>query len=206
MALAPVPTPEVLWRQPPVLAMAALPGRTLGRAGQPAVASPGAWAAVGAVLRTLHDAPLPPWPGTSIDELAARLAAAADWFAASEVLPADAVRRHRQLAEAVLRPHEPRFIHGDLHLEHVFVDGDQVTGIIDWSEAAPGHPMSDLAALTLSDEDHLDQLLVGYGHDDVDRDVVLAWRSFRCLVAVPWLAENGYGPPEDYPEVAVLGT
>ncbi|MGH8921312.1 MAG: aminoglycoside phosphotransferase family protein, partial [Actinomycetes bacterium] len=27
MALAPIPTPQVLWRKPPVLAPAALPGR-----------------------------------------------------------------------------------------------------------------------------------------------------------------------------------
>src|SRR5947209_9298497 len=63
MALAPVPTPEILWRKPPVLAVAALPGRTLGRLEEPSAASSAAWAAVGAVLRTLHDAPLPPWPG-----------------------------------------------------------------------------------------------------------------------------------------------
>jgi hypothetical protein len=30
MALAPIPTPEVLWRKPPVLALAALPGTALG--------------------------------------------------------------------------------------------------------------------------------------------------------------------------------
>lgn len=35
MALAPIPTPEVLWRQPPVLALAALPGKALGRLGEP---------------------------------------------------------------------------------------------------------------------------------------------------------------------------
>jgi hypothetical protein len=35
MSLAPVPTPEVLWRNPPVLAIAALPGTTLGRLGRP---------------------------------------------------------------------------------------------------------------------------------------------------------------------------
>ncbi|MBH0246612.1 hypothetical protein I3W98_33170, partial [Streptomyces cavourensis] len=33
MSLAPVPTPEVLWRRPPVLALAALPGTVLGRLG-----------------------------------------------------------------------------------------------------------------------------------------------------------------------------
>ena len=65
MALAPIPTPEVLWRQPPVLALAALPGTALGRLGEPSAASPAAWAAAGAAARMLHDAPLPPWPGRS---------------------------------------------------------------------------------------------------------------------------------------------
>lgn len=40
MSLAPVPTPEVLWRKPPVLATAALPGTTLGRLGGPSTGSP----------------------------------------------------------------------------------------------------------------------------------------------------------------------
>ena len=73
MAMAPVPTPEILWRKPPVLALAALPGTALGRLGEPSTASPAAWAAAGAAIRTLHDAPLPPWPGRSSGELASRL-------------------------------------------------------------------------------------------------------------------------------------
>jgi hypothetical protein len=40
MAAAPIPTPDVLWRRPPVLALAALPGSALGRLGQPSTASP----------------------------------------------------------------------------------------------------------------------------------------------------------------------
>ena len=40
MALAPVPTPQVRWRQPPVLALAALPGTALGRLGEPSAAPP----------------------------------------------------------------------------------------------------------------------------------------------------------------------
>ena len=62
MALVPVPTPEILWRKPPVLALAALPGTTLGRLGGPSTGSPAAWAAAGAAIRKLHEAPLPPWP------------------------------------------------------------------------------------------------------------------------------------------------
>src|SRR5580693_2006062 len=60
MARAPIPTPEVLWRRPPVLALAAVPGRALGRLGQPSSASSAAWAAAGAAVRRLHDAPAPP--------------------------------------------------------------------------------------------------------------------------------------------------
>ncbi|MGW4026081.1 aminoglycoside phosphotransferase family protein, partial [Streptomyces sp. NPDC005009] len=63
MSLAPVPTPEVLWRKPPVLAIAALPGTTLGRLGGPSTGAPAAWAAAGAAIRKLHEAPLPPRPG-----------------------------------------------------------------------------------------------------------------------------------------------
>src|SRR3954470_5267621 len=135
MAMAPVPTPEILWRKPPVLALAALPGQALGRLEEPSTASPAAWAAVGAVIRTLHDAPLPPWPGRSVDELAARLDGECEWLVANDVLPVDVVKRNRRLAETALRPWTPTFIHGDLQLDHVFVAGDEVTGIIDSSEA-----------------------------------------------------------------------
>ena len=63
MALAPIPTPPVLWREPPVLAIAAVPGTALGVLGEPSPASSAAWGAAGAAIRRLHDAPLPPWPG-----------------------------------------------------------------------------------------------------------------------------------------------
>lgn len=203
MRMAPVPTPEILWRHPPALALAAVPGKALGRLGEPSTASAAAWAAVGAALRRLHDAPLPPIPAKSVDELAARLATECDWLVANKVLPADVVSRNRELAEVALRPWTPAFIHGDLHIEHVFVDGDEITGILDWSEAAQGDALLDLATLTLAHDEHLDDVIAGYG-TDVNRDMIRAWRSWRCLVAIRWLYENGYGPPAEYPEVAVL--
>ena len=203
MAMAPVPTPEVLWREPPVLALAALRGRALGRLREPSTASPAAWVAAGAAIRRLHDAPLPPWPGNSVDELAERLDSQCEWLVANDVLPADVVTRNRRLAEAALRPWTPAFTHGDLHIEHVFTDGAEITGIIDWSGACQGDPLYDLAVLTLGHEEHLDDVIAGYGAE-VDRDLIRAWRSWRCLVAVRWLFENGYGAPEEYPEVAVL--
>ena len=146
MAMAPVPTPEILWRKPPVLALAALRGTALGRLGGPSAASSAAWAAAGAAVRTLHDAPLPPWPGRSLDELASRPDGECEWLVASDVLPADVVTRNRQLAETALRPWTPVFIHGDLQVDHVFVDGDEVTGVVDWSEASQGDALFDVAS------------------------------------------------------------
>lgn len=203
MAMAPVPTPEVLWRNPPVLALATVPGSALAVLGEPSTASPAAWASARAAIRSLHDAPLPPWPGKSLDELASRLDNECDWLVANEVLSIDVVTRNRQLAETALRPWTSVFSHGDLHVEHIFVEGDEITGIIDWSEASQGDAAFDLATLTLGHEEHLDHVIAGYG-TDFDRDLIRAWRAWRCLIAIRWLTENGYGPPEAYPEVAVL--
>ena len=200
MAMAPVPTPEILWRKPPVLALAALPGTALGRLGEPATASSAAWTAAGAAARTLHDSLLPPWPGRSLDELAARLDGECEWLVANDVLPNDVVTRNRSIAEAALRPWTPVFTHGDLQITHVFVDGDEVTGIIDWSEACQGDALHDLASLTLAHEEHLGDVVAGYG-TDVDLDVIRAWWSLRCLLAVRWLDEHGWDP---WPELGVL--
>lgn len=203
MALAPIPTPQILWRKPPVLALAALPGTPLGRLGEPSTASPAAWSAAGAALRRLHDAPLPPWPGRSIDEIAARLDDECEWLITNGVLPSDLVARNRQIADAALRPWTPVFAHGDLQLAHVFVDGDEITGVIDWSEAAKGDALYDLAILTLGHEEHLGDVVAGYG-TDVDLTVVRAWWSARSLLAIRWLAEHGFDPSSPGCEIDVL--
>ena len=183
--------------------LAALPGTALGHLGESSTASAAAWAAAGAAVRTLHDAPLPPWPGLSVDDLVLRLADESEWLIANDVLPADVVTRNRRLAETALRPWTPVFIHGDLQVDHVFVDGDEVTGIIDWSEASQGDALFDLAILTLGHPEHLGDVIAGYG-TDVDRDLIRAWYSMRCLTNMRWLSEHGYGTPERFPEVAVL--
>ncbi len=203
MAMAPVPTAEVLWRKPPVLALAVLPGRPIARLGQPSTASAAAWAAVGAALRRLHDAPLPPWPGRCYEEITSELDAECELLIANSVLPADLVTGNRQIAQAALRPWTPSFTHGDLHVAHVFVEADEVTGLIDWSEAAQGDALHDLACLTLGHRDRLGDVLAGYG-TDVDLDVIRGWWSLRCLMAVRWLAEHGFDPSEPGAEIDVL--
>ncbi len=177
MALAPIPTPEVLWRKPPVLALAALPGTALGRLQEPSIVSSAAWAAAGAAARMLHDAPLPPWAGWSLDDVTSRLDGECEWLVRNGVLPADVITRNRRVAEAALRPWTPVFTHGDLQVTHVFVDGDEITGVLDWSEAGQGDALY------------------------VDCDVIRAWWSLRSLRAVRWLVEHGFDP---WPEVAAL--
>lgn len=203
MAMAPVPTPEILWRKPPVLALATVPGTALGRLGEPSPAPPSAWAAAGATVRKLHDSPLPPWPGPGVDELATELDAECEWLVTSGTLPADLVTRNREIAGAALRPWTPVFVHGDLQLAHVFVEGDEVTGIIDWTEASQGDALFDLAILTLGNEDRLDDVVAGYGAD-VDLDVIRAWWSLRSLVAIRWLVEHGFDPAAPGCEIDVL--
>ncbi|HEU0131191.1 MAG TPA: aminoglycoside phosphotransferase family protein [Mycobacteriales bacterium] len=216
MATAPLPTPEVLWRKPPVLALAAVPGAALGVLREPSPASSAAWVAAGAAIRALHDAPPPPWPSSQCQQrpvpgsagmigFPPLLDAECEWLVANDVVPADVVRRNREIAAAALRPWTPVFVHGDLQIAHLFVDGDEVSGVVDWSEGGHGDAMYDLATLTLAHEERLDEVVAGYG-GDVEIDVIRAYWSLRSLMEVRWLAEHGYGAPATFPEVAVLNS
>ncbi len=205
MALAPVPTPQVLWRHHPVLAIALVPGTALGKFGYPSSVGPASRTAAGAAVRALHDTPPPPWAGTTADELRERLDGACDWITANATVPLEVLEHNRRVADLVLRPCTPVFAHGDLQPDHIFVTDDQVTGIIDWSGAGPGDPMYDLAVLTLGHPEHLHDVAAGYG-DDIEFDVIRGWWSYRCLTAIPWLFEHGFGAAETYPETALLMT
>lgn len=203
MALAPVPTPEVLWHQPPVLALAALRGTPLGKLGRPESAAASAWRATGAAVRLLHDAPPPPWPSGSLEETATELETECAWLLDNDVLPRPLVTRNRELAEVALQPSTPVFRHGDLQVAHVFVEGDEITGVLDWSEAGQGDGRYDLASLTLGHPEHLDDVITGYGAD-VDLDVIRGWWSLRSLTAIRWLVEHGFDPAAPGCEIDVL--
>ncbi|GAB2533819.1 phosphotransferase family protein [Nocardia heshunensis] len=203
MAAAPVPTAKILWRKPSVLALAALPGTALGRLGEPSSASAAAWAAAGAALRMLHEAPLPRRSGRTPDQLAAELDAECAWLVTNNVLPVDIIARNRRIAEVALRPWTPVFTHGDLQVAHVFVDADTITGVLDWSEAAPGDAMYDLATLTLGHPDRLRDVVSGYG-TAVDLEVIRGWWSLRSLRGVRWLIEHGFDPTAPGCEIDVL--
>ncbi|HWC22478.1 MAG TPA: aminoglycoside phosphotransferase family protein [Flexivirga sp.] len=204
MTLAPIPTAEILWQRPSVLALKTLSGGPLGLLGEPSTRSSAAWVAAGAAIRKLHQAPLPPWVGPGPDEIAAELDERCDWLVANDVLPVDLVTRNRAVAAAALRDWSPVFRHGDLQIAHVFIDeDDEVAGILDWSEAAQGDALYDLATLTLGHPEHLDDLIAGYG-SPVDRDVIRGWWSVRSLHAARWLIEHGFDPDAPGCEFDVL--
>jgi Ser/Thr protein kinase RdoA (MazF antagonist) len=203
MTVAPIPTAKILWRKPPVLALATLPGAPLGHLGEPSTASAAAWAAAGAAVRTLHDAPLPPWESHRYSDEAPNLDSECAWLLANDVLPADLVRRNREIAKGALRPPVPVYTHGDLQCDHVFVDGDEVTGVLDWSGAGQGDAMFDLAILTLGHPERLNDVIAGYG-DGVELDVIRAHWSLRSLTAIRWLLEHGFDPFLPGCEVGVL--
>ena len=156
----------------------------------------------------LHDAPLRPWPGWSLDEVASQLDSECEWLVTNGVLPTDLVARSRRIAEAALRPWTPVFTHGDLQIthvfadgDHVFVDGDEITGVIDWSEAGQGDALYDLATLTLGHEEHLGDVVAGYG---TEVDMIHAWSSWRSLGAARWLIKHGFDPSSPGAEFDVL--
>ena len=67
----------------------------------------------------------------------------------------------------------------------MFVDGDEITGVIDWSEAGRGDALFDLATMTLGHE-HLGDVVAGYG-TDVDLDVIRAGgRCEACWRSAGW--------------------
>ena len=60
---------------------------------------------------------------------------------------------------------------------------------------AQGDALYDLAVLTLGHEEHLDDVVAGYG-TDVDLDAIRGWWLWRSLVAVRWLVEHGFDPSQ----------
>lgn len=204
MDLAPVPTARIRWHQAPVAALEELAGSPLGRLGDPTSRSSAAWRSTGAAIQKLHGAPLPPWIAPGPSEITTELDAECEWLVTSGVLSDELVVRNRDVAAVALREWSPAFTHGDLQIAHVFLDeNDAVTGILDWSEAAQGDPLYDLATLTLGHPEHLDDLVAGYG-SPVDRHVIRGWWSVRSLLAARWLIEHGFDPDAPGCEFDVL--
>jgi aminoglycoside phosphotransferase (APT) family kinase protein len=167
-----------------------------------------------AAVRTLHDASLPPWPSSQCQQQPAcssrgtvecppELDSECRLLVANNVVSADVVRRNPLVAEAALRPRTPVFIHGDLQIVHVLDDGDEASGVGDWSEGGQGDAMYDLATLTLTHEEHLYDVMARYG-GHIEIDVIRAYWSLRSLMEIRWLVSTATARRRRSHRVAVL--
>jgi aminoglycoside phosphotransferase (APT) family kinase protein len=174
--LSPLPVPDVVFadEESGVIAYRKLPGTPLNQTHVPdpeRLAEP-----LAAFLSALHNAP----PGKM------REVAPLDVYPAPTLLQ-DAeldyrdVAGHvppeeRELVERFLRetpPDEPRslcFCHNDLGAEHILVDANTITGVIDWTDAAITDPAHDFALIYRDlGPEILDRTLSHYeGHLDDD--------------------------------------
>lgn len=164
-----VMAPEIVESGPGYLLERALPG---SEASSAAVLEQ-----AGAHLRLLHEV-----PGDSYGFLHEGLSAS--WLEVLQrpldeldvlagIVDDELVRRLRGLRFADrLAIVAPRLLHGDLHPRHIYAEGNQLTGFIDWGDVAFGDPLFDLGRFSRAGAEPTDALLRGY---KIERTAALDW-------------------------------
>lgn len=191
----PVPVPEVLWFRsgdPSVLVLTEVRGRPL--TDQSSAAS---WREAGQVVRSLHDSPLLDWESWfDPAEVCRCIDLDRTWLVERGLLDRSLADEAHDRSTATLSARQVRstLTHRDLQAEHVYMDGDEVVGVIDWGDVGVGDPLYDVAVLTSRARDRVPDLERGYG--EVDREVLDAWWVERYLGEARWLVEHEYSPDE----------
>jgi hypothetical protein len=128
--------PEPLYARGGVMIYPWLPGSPLLGRELP----PGGAAALGGFIRQLHDIPLGLVGGLVPHDLADP----ADWLVGLSGAP-----EWLASIRADLPPAAASFVfcHADLGAEHILADGETITGVIDWSDAAITDPALDFARI-----------------------------------------------------------
>ncbi len=105
------------------------------------------------------------------------------------------------LDEAFADPFEPVLVHGDLGPEHLLHRGEELAGVIDWSDARVADPAIDFAWLLYeTSAPFTEQLLRSYGRTDE----TLRRRALVFHRLGPW-HEVIYGLDENRPELVASG-
>lgn len=105
------------------------------------------------------------------------------------VVPAELAERLRALdGFDRIKEVAPALLHGDLHLRHIYASGEELTGLIDWGDAAFGDPLFDLGRFSRAGSTATDALLNGYG---IERTPELDWtlafyRVVWSVMAMHW--------------------
>lgn len=121
------------------------------------VLRPGLATAYGRAVAAVHDLPArlveeAGLPVYSADEYRFRRLAELDRAAATGLVPTGLLTRWEKAVEEVgAWRFVPTCVHGDLAGENVLVEGDAVTGVVEWSETRVGDPADDLAWLAVGE-------------------------------------------------------
>jgi aminoglycoside phosphotransferase (APT) family kinase protein len=98
---------------------------------------------------------------------------------------ADAVEAVMNAHAAALSDVEGCLCHGDLKANHIFVEGQRLTGVIDWGDAVVGDPLWEIARYAhRGDAQSLSMLLSGYDPQGTMADEIV-WRI--PLYSVAWM-------------------
>ncbi len=162
---------------------------------------------LGRLLRALHGCDVLdelrerlPENWTRRADMAARVPLTVEKLAAIDGLWHAPERVHTLLEEALaLPPPEPAAVcHGDLHFRHVLVDGDRVSGLIDWIDLCRGDPALDLQVVwSVLPPEHRGAFFAAYG--DVDDATLLRARAvafFLNAAIVEYSHHEGLGSVE----------
>jgi macrolide phosphotransferase len=130
---------------------------------------PGLAAAYGRAVAAIHDLPVrlveeAGLPVYTADEYRFRRLAEVDRAAATGQVPTRLLTRWEKAVEEVgAWRFVPCCVHGDLAGENVLVEGETVTGVVEWSETRVADPADDLAWLAIgATEPALDGVLAAY--------------------------------------------
>ncbi|TDO46044.1 phosphotransferase family enzyme [Kribbella sp. VKM Ac-2571] len=177
-----VPAPEVVASPAEYVIMRELPGGPL------AADSPD----LGAVLRTV---------GERIRRVHTIVDVSASWadrlwkvLDGLDVLPDGLAARVRAVVPGFVEyvaGVTPALLHGDLHLRHVYAEGPELTGILDWGDATYGDPLFDLARLSMAGPEVTAAFLAGYGVVDAPARTLSMYRALWSLIALQ--AEHAAG-------------
>ena len=172
------------------------------------VPGPGLTASLGRAVAAIHDLPLrviedSGLPVYDASEYRQRRLAEVDRAASTGKVPPRLLARwERALEEVGAWKFVPSPIHGDLAAESVLVEGDQVCGIIEWSEARVADPADDLAWVAVgADADALESVLEAYAlgrRESPDPDLARRAQLAGELAVARWLM---HGVVADDPDI-----
>jgi hypothetical protein len=104
-----------------------------------------------------------------------------------DVLPTELASRVREVMPRFIDGVSgvtPVLLHGDLHPRHLYADGSDLTGILDWGDARYGDPLFDLARVSMAGPEATTAFRDGYGAIDAPGTTLAKYRVLWSLMAL----------------------